>query len=158
MRIEATAARRQSPAETFTKRPALPVFVSLLLSGTGRRRLVKTLPASISRTVRRAGHAVFGDEHHGWIRFAGNMLDAVVYGLNEDPLSRSGQSLRQLVAACWLMLCVLLLNNFAQIDLLRGVSRGWVIVYGTFGLLYLALCLVLVIGIVQDRRKWTTHR
>ena len=56
------------------------------------------------------------------------------------------------------MMCVLMLNNFAQIDLLKGMSKGWAIVYGSLGMLYLGLWFVLVIGIVQDRRKWATQR
>ena len=55
--------------------------------------------------------------------------------------SWSGQSLRQLVAACWLMMCVLMLNNFAQIDLLQGMSKGWSLVYGSLG----ALCFGIVV-------------
>ena len=156
--IEAAADRPQSPSQVSVKRTAPPTLAAVLRSTTDRCQFVKAVPTSIIRTASRVQRAIFGDEQRGWIHFAGSILDAVVIGFGEDPRSRSGQSLRQLVAACWLMMCVLMLNNFAQIDLLNGMSKGWALVYGSLGALYLGLWCVLVIGIVQDRRKWATQR
>ncbi len=60
--------------------------------------------------------------------------------------------MRQLLAAAWLMLCVLVLTNLAQADRAEGPMRAWSIFYGSLGFFYLMLWSILVIGFVRERR------
>lgn len=77
--------------------------------------------------------------------------------LGEEPQSRSGRTLRQLLGAAWLMLCVLMLTNYAQADRTLVSTKAWSMFYGALGLLYLGLWAMLVIGFVRERRTWATQ-
>ena len=104
--------------------------------------------------LRRASKKVFGDAEGGPVRVVEQILDWLVLGLGDEPTSHAGRMMRQLLAAAWLMLCVLMLTNFAQADRVAGASWAWSVVYGSLGLFYLILWSILVIGFVRERRAW----
>jgi hypothetical protein len=82
------------------------------------------------------------------------ILDWIVVELGEEPQSRPGRALRQLLGAAWLMLCVLMLTIYAEADRTLIAMKAWSIFYGVLGLLYLGLWAMLVIGFMRERRSW----
>ena len=107
--------------------------------------------------LRSAGKKVFGDAEGGPVRVVEQILDWLVLGLGDEPTSHPGRVMRQLLAAAWLMLCVLMLANFAQADRAGVSMRVWSIFYGSLGFFYLMLWLILVIGFVRERRAWVRN-
>ena len=101
---------------------------------------------------------VLGSNERGPVQVVYRVLDLMVIKLGDKPQSRSGRATRQLLAAAWIMLCVLVLSNYAQAAISAELSRAWSIVYGTLGVMYLALWSILVTGIVRERRKWATQQ
>ena len=112
----------------------------------------------VEQATRRMSRFVLGSNERGPVQVVYRVLDLMVIKLGDKPQSRSGRATRQLLAAAWIMLCVLVLSNYAQADISAELSRAWSIVYGTLGVMYLALWSILVIGIVRERRKWATQQ
>lgn len=100
---------------------------------------------------------MLGNDEGGPVHFAGQVLDWIVVELGEEPKSRSGRTLRQLLGAAWLMLCVLMLTNYAQADRALVSMKDWSIFYGVVGLFHLALWAILVIGFVRERKTWAAQ-
>lgn len=118
--------------------------------GLHRRRRIE-----FRTQVKRITDAVLGNDERGPVHLAGLVLDWIVVELGEEPQSRSGRKLRQLLGATWLMLCVLMLTNYAQADRMLVSMKAWSIFYGALGLLYLGLWAMLVIGFIHERRSWS---
>jgi hypothetical protein len=121
------------------------------------RLLIGTIRFAVKASLRNASKKVFGDAKGGPVLVVEQVLDWLVLGLGDEPTSHSGRVMRQLLAAAWLMLCVLLLTNFAQADRVTGISWAWSVVYGSLGFFYLILWSILVIGFVRERRMWARN-
>jgi hypothetical protein len=106
--------------------------------------------------AKRIVEAVLGNDEQGPVHFVGQILDWIVVELGEEPQSRSGRTLRQLLGASWLMLCVLMLTNYAQADQALVSMKAWGIFYAALGLLHLGLWGMLVVEYVRERRSWAT--
>jgi hypothetical protein len=121
------------------------------------RVLIGNIRFAVRAGLRSTSKKVFGDAEGGPVRVVEQILDWVVFGLGDEPTSHSGRVMRQLLAAAWLMLCVLMLANFAQADRAGVSMRVWSIFYGSLGFFYLMLWLILVIGFVRERRAWAQN-
>jgi hypothetical protein len=152
-RIVSAAWRHQHLQMSAEQQPhpiSLQQETNLDASGSNLRVFVK-------QGLRRAGRAVFGDAEGGPVRVVEQILDMMVTMFGEEPTSRPGRTLRQLLAAAWMMLCVLMLTNLAQADRAALSIRAWSIVYGSLGLFYLILWLILVADFIRQRKTWVPN-
>ena len=119
--------------------------------------IISNIRVAVRTSLRSVGRNVFGDEQGGPVRVLEQILDWLVRGLGDEPTSRAGRVMRQLLAAAWLMLCVLQLANSAQADRVEASMFAWSIFYGSLGFFYLMLWLILVVGFVRERRAWARN-
>lgn len=151
-RIEAQALQHRYP-QSASPQQISHLANRLFTGGSNKWRHRVRIRAQAKRGV----EAVLGNDERGPVHFAGQILDWIVVELGEEPQSRSGRTLRQLLGAAWLMLCVLMLTNYAQADRTLVSTKAWSMFYGALGLLYLGLWAMLVIGFVRERRTWATQ-
>jgi hypothetical protein len=125
-----------------------PILASPQQALPRRRRI------ELRTQAKRITDSVLGNDERGPVHFVSQILDWIVVELGEEPQSRPGRALRQLLGAAWLMLCVLMLTIYAEADRTLIAMKAWSIFYGVLGLLYLGLWAMLVIGFMRERRSW----
>ncbi len=80
----------------------------------------------------------------------GQILTLVIIQLGYKPKSKVGQVVRHLLAATWILICVLPWVNRAQSD-------TWNITYGVVGLIFLGLVFGLAFSFAREQRKWAAR-
>ncbi len=155
--FEAIVAQRNQQPSISGNQQQEP-FLSLQAQQSFQLRLfIRNIRFAVKASFRSIGRKVFGDAEGGPVRIVEQILDWLVLGLGDEPTSHAGRVMRQLLAAAWLMLCVLMLTNFAQADRVAGAAWAWSVVYGSLGLFYLILWSILVIGFMRERRAWVRN-
>lgn len=155
--FEASVAQHNQQRSTSSNQQQAPFFASRTQQNFQLRHVTRNVRVAVRASLRNVGRTVFGDAQGGPVRIVEQILDWLVLGLGEEPTSRSGRVMRQLLAAAWLMLCVLLLTNLAQADRVGASMFAWSIFYGSLGFFYLLLWLILVVGFVRERRAWVQN-
>ncbi len=156
-RSDAITERHNQQSSTSDNQQQAP-FLSLQAQQSFQPRLfIGNIRFVVKASLRNVGRNIFGDEQGGPVRVVEQILDWLVLGLGDEPASHSGRVIRQLLAAAWLLLCVLMLTNFAQADGAGEYMFAWSIFYGSLGFFYLMLWLILVIGFVRERRAWARN-
>jgi hypothetical protein len=150
------AHRNQQPSTSDSQQQVLS-SLSQAQQNYQLRHVMSNFRVAVRASLRNVGRNVFGDEQGGPVRVVEQILDWLVLGLGDEPTSHAGRVMRQLLAAAWLMLCVLLLTNFAQADRAEASMFAWSIFYGSLGFFYLLLWLILVVGFVRERRAWARN-
>ncbi len=157
VKSEAIAERHaQQPSESDNQHQE-PILSSQAQQSFQPRVFINNIRIAVKASLRSTSKNVFGDAQGGPVRVVEQILDWLVLGLGDEPTSHAGQTMRQLLAAAWLMLCVLMLTNFAQADRAGASMFAWSIFYGSLGFFYLMLWLILVIGFVRERRAWARN-
>lgn len=154
---EAILAQCNQQPSTSDNQQQEPYLSSQAQQNFQLRHVMSNIRVAVRASLRNVGRNVFGDEQGGPVRVVEQILDWLVRGLGDEPTSHAGRVMRQLLAAAWLMLCVLQLTNSAQADRAGSSMFTWSIFYGSLGFFYLLLWLILVIGFVRERRAWAQN-
>ncbi|HTP10001.1 MAG TPA: hypothetical protein VMP08_17210 [Anaerolineae bacterium] len=154
---EAIVAQHNQQPSTSDNQQQEPYLSSQAQQNFQLRHVMSDIRVAMRASLRNVGRNVFGDEQGGPALVVEQILNWLVLGLGDEPTSRAGRVMRQLLAAAWLMLCVLMLANFAQADRAGVSMRVWSIFYGSLGFFYLMLWLILVVGFVRERRAWARN-
>ncbi len=155
--FEASVAQHNQQRSISGKQQQAPFFASQTQQNIRLRHVTRNVRVAVRASLRSGSKKVFGDAQGGPVRVVEQILDWLVLGLGDEPTSRSGRVMRQLLAAAWLMLCVLLLTNLAQADQAGASMFVWSIFYGSLGFFYLMLWLILVVGFVRERGAWARN-